>query len=90
MWNEKEIYYQEELAEVKKRVPNFNYQFVLDTPGPDWKGLKGRVTDPVSQLDLSKPTEFYLCGNPAMIKSIKDLLASKGFPAEKIYTESYG
>jgi predicted RNase H-related nuclease YkuK (DUF458 family) len=27
VWNEKEIYYQEELAEVKKRVPNFNYQF---------------------------------------------------------------
>ena len=93
VWNEEEIYYKKELDEVKSRVPNFKYEFVLDKPkNPDqWKGLTGRVTEPLDRMDLkSKSTEFYLCGNPAMIKSVKELLVAKGFPTEKVYTESFG
>lgn len=92
VWNEDEIYYKKELEEVKSRVPNFKYDYVLDAPkGGDWKGLTGRVTDHINKMNLTdKTTEFYLCGNPAMIKSVKELLASKGFPADKVYTESFG
>jgi len=93
VWNEKEIYYQKELEEVKSRVSNFKYDFVLDTTlnKAEWKGLTGRVTDHIEKMNLSeKPTEFYLCGNPAMIKAVKEQLAGKGFPADKVYTESFG
>ena len=90
VWNEKEIFYEKELAEAKAKIPRLETNFVLDSPQADWKGPKGRVTEYIAKLDLTKPTEFYICGNPAMIKAVKELLASKNFPADKIYTESYG
>jgi CDP-4-dehydro-6-deoxyglucose reductase len=91
VWNEKEIFYDKELAALQKTLPKLKVDFVLDQPeSPDWKGLKGRVTEPIDKLDIKRPTEFYLCGNPAMIKSVKELLLGKGFPPDKIYTESYG
>jgi len=91
IWNEKEIFYDKELAEVKKKLPRLENYFVLDTPlSADWKGPKGRVTEYIDKLDLTRPTEFYICGNPAMIKAVKELLQTKNFPTNKIYTESYG
>jgi CDP-4-dehydro-6-deoxyglucose reductase, E3 len=91
VWNEKEIFYKKELDELKKDIPRLDCHFVLDTPlDPNWNGPKGRVTEHIEKLDLSRPTEFYICGNPAMIKAVKEMLLAKNFPKEKIYTESYG
>ncbi|MBK9294917.1 MAG: FAD-dependent oxidoreductase [Oligoflexia bacterium] len=91
VWNEREVFYSRELEEAKKLVPNLQVHFVLDTASPEWKGLTGRVTQPISELDLtSKSTQFYICGNPAMIKSVRELLNSKNFPAAQVHTESYG
>jgi NAD(P)H-flavin reductase len=90
VWNETEIFYKKELAEIKKTLPKLEINFVLDKAGSDWTGMHGYVTDHIAKLDLNRPTEFYLCGNPAMLKAVKEMLLSKGFPALKIYTESYG
>jgi CDP-4-dehydro-6-deoxyglucose reductase, E3 len=91
VWNEKEIFYDKEMEGLKPRIPKLETYFVLDTPlDPNTKHPKGRVTEYIARLDLTKPTEFYICGNPAMIKAVKELLNSKGFDPKKIYTESYG
>lgn len=91
VWNEKEIFYEQKLQDLKSKLKNFNFQFVLDSPtSKDWKGLTGHVTAPIEKLDLKIPTQVYLCGNPNMIKSVKELLDKKGFPHENIFTESYG
>jgi CDP-4-dehydro-6-deoxyglucose reductase, E3 len=91
VWNEKEIFYLNELEALKKNLPNLEINFVLDKPiDTQWKGLSGFVTDHLAKLDYGKPTEFYLCGNPAMIKGVKEMLVAKSFPNAKIYTESYG
>lgn len=90
VWNEKEIFYQKELELAAGKLPNLEVNFVLDSAEPTWKGLKGRVTEHIEKLDLQRPTEFYICGNPAMIKSVREMLVGKNFPTAKIYTESYG
>jgi len=91
VWNEKEIFYEKELNELKKILPKLEVFFVLDKPmDANWKGHKGFVTDHIVKIDLKRPTEFYLCGNPAMIKGVKEMLLAQNFPAAKIYTESYG
>lgn len=91
VWNEKEIFYAKELEAAKKLTPKLDVHFVLDSAGPDWKGLTGRVTEHIAKLDLfSEPTDFYICGNPAMIKSVREMLNEKKFPAAQVHTESYG
>jgi len=51
----------------------------------------GRVTQVVPQYitDLLK-TEFYLCGNPYMIKDMQEVLQQLGVPKEQIIKESFG
>ncbi len=91
VWNEKEVFYAKELEEAKKLLPTLKVHFVLDKAEPSWKGLSGRVTEHIEKEDLfTKSTQFYICGNPAMIKSVREMLTAKNFPAAKIHTESYG
>lgn len=90
VWNKKEIFYEKELLEIKKTLPRLEVNYVLDKKEDDWNGMTGYVTDHVAKLDFRKTTEFYLCGNPAMIKAVKEMLLAKGVPLAKIYGESYG
>ncbi|HEX4924139.1 MAG TPA: FAD-dependent oxidoreductase, partial [Bdellovibrionales bacterium] len=91
VWNEGEIFYQNELEALKSKVKNFSYDFVLDKPADSWKGKRGFVTDYIKELGIDKTeTHFYLCGNPAMIKGAKEVLAGSNFPADRIFAESFG
>lgn len=91
VWNEDEIFYQNELDSLKQLLPHFDYEFVLDQPlKSDWSGKVGYVTNFIDQFNyLEVPTTFYLCGNPAMIKGMKALLAEKEFPKERIFAEAF-
>ncbi len=92
VWNEQEIFYREELEAMKKKLKDFKYEYVLDKGGPDWKGKTGFVTNFLEDFNYKNvDTMFYLCGNPAMIKSVKEhLIDQNGFPKEKIVQESFG
>lgn len=91
VWNESEMFYTNELDALKKQIKNFHYEFVLDSPAPDWKGKKGFVTQFFDKLNINKDdTHVYLCGNPAMIKGAKATLEQSQFPADRIFAESFG
>lgn len=91
VWNTKEIFYAKELEAARKGTPKLDIHFVLDKPEAGWTGPTGYVTDHIAKLDLNAvPTQFYICGNPAMIKSVREMLQAKNFPKEKVHTESYG
>lgn len=61
----------------------------IDTQEQSLTKQLGRVTDIIPKLAgdlLSK--DFYICGNPFMVKATEDLLKSMG--VETIYTEKFG
>lgn len=64
----------------------------LSRPTTDWPGFKGRVTDWLREnattLDW-KHTEFYMCGNGAMIDEVKQILVSKEVDKSCIHQEVY-
>jgi len=84
---ENELLYVPEFEELKlKWVPT------VSQPQGDWKGFKGRVTDYMRSLGRDFPwleTDYYLCGNGAMIAEIKALLTEKGVQKESIHQEKY-
>ena len=64
----------------------------LSRPEPGWQGFRGRVTDwlrenagRISWLE----TEFYLCGNGAMIDEVKQILTAHGVEKTSIHQEVY-
>ncbi len=54
--------------------------------------FQGRVTQYLAEHDAQiawHETDFYLCGNGAMIDEVKQLLKAKGIGKDSIYTEIY-
>lgn len=86
--SERDLYYQEELAALQNRLPNFTYTTTLSQPTANWRGSTGRVTGLVAATvtDVSN-LEVYLCGNGSMIRDVRDLIRQKGLCP--IYTEQY-
>jgi CDP-4-dehydro-6-deoxyglucose reductase, E3 len=90
VWNQEEIFYEEELAKVKAAIPGFQLDYVLDKADPSWKGKTGFVTQYFDELQLDSNSLVYLCGNPNMIKSAKETLVLKyNFPADKVIAEAF-
>ncbi|HEU4684994.1 MAG TPA: FAD-binding oxidoreductase [Nitrospira sp.] len=85
---ERDLYYQEELAALADRHPNFSFVTTLSRPGPDWTGSQGRVTDLVRDRVTSvRDLAVYVCGNGDMIKEVTEIIQSKGLCP--IYREKY-
>lgn len=87
---EQDMYYQPQLEELKKELPNFDYEFVLSRPSENWKGKKGYIQHFMKDFDYLKiPTTFYLCGNGGMIKDVKATLEAEGFDKANVFAEAF-
>ncbi|MBD0316374.1 MAG: hypothetical protein ICV75_06760 [Nitrospiraceae bacterium] len=85
---QRDVYYQDELEDWASRFPNFSYVTTLSQPGPDWGGVKGRVTQLVQdRVSSVQNLAIYLCGNGDMIKDVTALIQAKGLCP--IYREKY-
>jgi NAD(P)H-flavin reductase len=86
--SERDLYYQEELAFLQTRLPNFSFTTTLSQPTPAWLGSIGRVTPLVAAtVGAVSNLEVYLCGNGGMIRDVRDVIRRKGLCP--IYTEQY-
>ncbi len=87
--SENELLYHDEMSQ----VPDLRWIPMVSQPGEQWNGFKGRVTHYLQSLGPEFPwreTEYYLCGNGAMIKEVKEfLLHQKGVVKESIHQEIY-
>lgn len=79
-----------ELDELAARFANFRWAPTLTQAVPDWRGLRGRVSESVPPL-IAKPreTHFHLVGNGGMIVEMEAALARIGVPGEYVSDEYY-
>lgn len=94
--DEEELLYMDDFAKESSTNPLFNQIFrwlpTLSRPSSNWKGLQGRVTDLLKNMDSGfawLETDYYLCGNGAMIDEVKAFLLAKGIPKAAIHQEIY-
>ena len=86
--SQQDLYYQDELAELTKRMPTLTAITTLSRPEPGWFGKSGRVLRLIEERIASvKNLAVYLCGNSAMIADATSLLQKKGLCP--IYREKY-
>jgi ferredoxin-NADP reductase len=87
--DESELLYMEEFpAQGVEWVPTVS----RPTSEAAWKGFKGRVTDWLRAQGQAFPwleTEFYMCGNSAMIDEVKAILLANGVQKASIHQEIY-
>ena len=91
---EDELLYHADLA----GIPGVTLVETVTQPTEKWTGLRGRVTDYMRARSARDAhgadfpwleTEFYLCGNGAMISEMKRLLSEKQVPKDAIHQETY-
>lgn len=87
---EQDIYWQKEFTALSVQYPNFHFFLTLSKPTDTWQGNKGRVTDHVFVEEKNLlDSDFYLCGNKAMISEMKEKLLAQKVPKEQIKTELF-
>ncbi|MDP9403909.1 MAG: FAD-dependent oxidoreductase [Actinomycetota bacterium] len=80
----------EELDDLARRHPNFEYEVSLSEWPATWAGLRGRVTESVPPLiPALGGRHFYLCGNGAMVEEMDTALSDLGVAEQFIYKEAY-
>jgi CDP-4-dehydro-6-deoxyglucose reductase, E3 len=86
--SQRDLYDQEELAELCSRIPTLKVITTLSRPEPGWSGSSGRVLQLIEErIPSVKHLAVYLCGHSRMITEATSLLQKKGLCP--IYREKY-
>lgn len=85
--HESEILYADEM----KKVPHLDWIPCVSRPSAEYKGRSCRVTHLLAEMSVEEcqNTDFYMCGNGAMIEEVKKILTEKGVPKTSIHQEIY-
>jgi CDP-4-dehydro-6-deoxyglucose reductase len=81
---EVDMYWRERLEAIVEKSPRFSYHVCLSCPGPDWKGVHGRITEHVLEaVPLLGTTTIYLVGNGNMVRDLKKTLVDRGLDRKR-------
>lgn len=99
----RDVFYQDILHNWSKKY-SFDYEiycsredWVQEQGRNIWlpeKHHHGRVTDylnsdTISRLNTGSETEFYICGSPAMVREVRNILKENWISDEKVFFEQY-
>jgi ferredoxin-NADP reductase len=74
-----ELFWLDELEARRRAHPRLQYHLYLSGAAPGWSGRRGRITRSlVDELDTLRAPTFYLVGNGAMIRDVKQELQARG------------
>ena len=87
-----DVIFEPELTRLRRRLPEFHMVLVLSQPDAGWNGARGRVSRDLIATrvgDLRSSTVF-LCGPPAFMENMQEILTSLAVRPECINRESFG
>ncbi len=92
-----EMFYEKDFRDLEEKNDNFSIFVALSDPRPEdkWQGMIGFIHQCLFDHYLKghpDPTEveYYLCGPPAMLKAVQEMLDSLGVDSEMIAYDSFG
>ena len=96
---QKDLLYYEEMKDLEKKLPNFNFMPTLSRE--NWDGHKGYVhslyeeickknNEACENLETVTPAAFYLCGWKFMIDDARKKIAELGYDKKAVHFELYG
>lgn len=92
-----DLFYDEEFADLAARHSNFRWTVALSEPAPEdqWTGSQGFIHSIVRQTYLDNhpapdECEYYLCGPPMMIRSVRVMLQELGVDPDSVFFDDFG
>jgi ferredoxin-NADP reductase/ferredoxin len=89
--NEREIFYQDELAALKQAIPQLRVEICVWQPSESWTGFKGTPADALKAY-LEKTEilpDVFLCGPPLLVEAATQIAIEAGVKQEQIFCESF-
>jgi ferredoxin-NADP reductase/DMSO/TMAO reductase YedYZ heme-binding membrane subunit len=89
---EQDLIFEEDLKELRKRLPRFSCVAVASRPGVEWQGERGHVNRALIEQHLghiSQDQTFFLCGPTGFMASIGEILIALGARSEQILQERF-
>ena len=84
------LLYHDELTDLAKAFPNFDYRPTLTRPPEHWKGRTGRVqTHVLDVLGERRDMDVYICGLREMVDDMRVQLKAAGLDRKRIIYEKY-
>lgn len=85
-----DLFLLDQMRQFERQLAGFRFVPVVATPGTQWTGQTGLVTEAVERSfrNLSDH-EAYLCGSPGMIDASIEVLKRLGVEPSKIYYDKY-
>lgn len=88
--NASDLFYLKELKDLSESLPDSQIMLTLSKPDELWTGYEGRVTAHLDSLAFDPLiTDFYICGNGAMIKEVRDFALESGIDKKNIHVEIF-
>jgi Na+-transporting NADH:ubiquinone oxidoreductase subunit F len=93
----REMFYQEEFAQIAAENPNFDFHIALSEPMPEdrWNGPNGFIHQVLYDNYLKhhpapEDCEYYLCGPPVMNQAVLKMLDDLGVESDNIAFDDFG
>lgn len=93
----RELFYVDQYRQLETENPNFKFVVALSEPKPEdnWNGSVGFIHQVLYENYLKnhpepEDCEYYICGPPAMLNAVLNLLDSLGVPSENIAFDDFG
>lgn len=93
----RELFYLDQYRQLETENPNFKFVVALSEPKPEdnWNGSVGFIHQVLYENYLKnhpepEDCEYYICGPPAMLNAVLNLLDSLGVPSENIAFDDFG
>lgn len=88
--NPTDVFFEDQLRELRQRLPNLEIHMAVMHPDPGWEGITGTCTDAIIAV-IADPTahQYYYCGPPVMIEATTALLERLGVPRERRHHEDF-
>ena len=93
--HENALLYREELEQLAKEYPTFQFLPTVTRPSEEWQGRTGRVQTHLDealamhQYEDPSTVDVYICGMPEMVDEVRKLLKARGFDRKQIIYEKY-
>ena len=87
---EEDVFWKEEFDSLQSLHQNFSWRLIYSKPPQAWTGDTGHVTECVLENEKEmENSEFYVCGNNAMVDEVSAKLLERNVPKEQIKMELF-
>jgi len=87
-----DVMYREEFAELERSMEKLSVYYAVSEPQhhEEWEGETGFIHESVARhLDEGPAVQAFLCGPPAMIEAVMQVLESKGVSRDRIFYDEF-